>query len=199
MLLWGYIMERVHSDMFGPFVKSTRGNIYILMIVDQFKKLVDCHPVPDQTAETLCKVLVDQFFSRFGMPQIIHSRSRAKVWVLQYFRLCRLLDITRTRTSPYRLACKGRVERYNQSVLHIVRSYLHGHDTEWDQFLPLTWMAIRGSTNINTGFTPNFMMLGRELSIPGEAMETSAHHQHMKKKMRWGWDERLGKLRRNEI
>ena len=72
-------MERVHIDMLGPFVKSTRGNVYILMIVDQFTKWVECHPVPDQTAETVCKTLVDKFFCRFGMPQIIHSDQGLKL------------------------------------------------------------------------------------------------------------------------
>ena len=35
-------------------------------------------------------------------------------------------------------------------------------------------MAIMGTTNRNTGFTPNFMMFGRELSIPDEAFGVHA-------------------------
>ena len=66
-------LERVHIDVLGPFVESRRGNKLILVLVDQFTKWVECYPIPDQTAEVVCRELITNFISRFGVPQQIHS------------------------------------------------------------------------------------------------------------------------------
>ena len=66
-------MERVHMDILGPFPPSESGNRYILLMVDQFTKWVEIHPIPDQTAERTARMAVDQFFSRFGAPLQIHT------------------------------------------------------------------------------------------------------------------------------
>ena len=43
----GYLMERVHIDLLGPFTESSRGNKYILLLIDQFSKWLECAAVPD--------------------------------------------------------------------------------------------------------------------------------------------------------
>jgi hypothetical protein len=45
----GAPMEKVHIDFLGPLPKTLRSNEYILMIVDQFTKWVECIPVPNHT------------------------------------------------------------------------------------------------------------------------------------------------------
>ena len=64
----GACMERVHLDFLGPLPKTKRGNEYVLMIVDQFTKWVECIPPPNQTAEETARAAVDNFFSRLGFP-----------------------------------------------------------------------------------------------------------------------------------
>ena len=46
----GAPLERVHIDITGPFLLSEDGNLYILMVVDQFTKWVECLPMPNQTS-----------------------------------------------------------------------------------------------------------------------------------------------------
>ena len=55
----GVPMERVHLDILGPFPKSHSGNVYILMLVDQFTKWLECYPLSDQNAETIAKAMVE--------------------------------------------------------------------------------------------------------------------------------------------
>ena len=40
----------------------------------------------------------------------------------------------------------------------------------WDQYLPQLAGALRSSVNRSTGYTPNMMMLGREIGLPAELM-----------------------------
>ncbi|XP_072170033.1 uncharacterized protein [Diadema setosum] len=54
----GAPMERVRLDFIGPLPKTTQGNEYILMMVDQFTKWIECVPLPSQTAEVTAQAAV---------------------------------------------------------------------------------------------------------------------------------------------
>ena len=69
----GSPLERVHIDIIGPFTPSSKGNQYVLMIVDQFTKWLKCFPLQHQSAEEVARCVVDHFISRFGCPLEIHT------------------------------------------------------------------------------------------------------------------------------
>ena len=69
----GEPMERVAVDILGPLPVSTRGNRFIIVIADYFTKWVEAYAVPDHKADTVAKTLVNNFFSRFGIPHSIHT------------------------------------------------------------------------------------------------------------------------------
>ena len=69
----GSPMERVHLDVLGPFNISSKGNKYVLGMIDQFTKWLECVPLPDQSAEKIAISAIDKFFCRFGMPLSIHT------------------------------------------------------------------------------------------------------------------------------
>ena len=151
----GVPLERVHIDILGPFVPSRSNNTCILMIVDQFTKWVECFPLPDQTSEVVSRTLVDQFFSRFGIPVYLHADQGRNFEGNLFQNLCSLLEIAKTRTTPYHPKSNGQVERYNRVVLQAIRCYLQGSQNLWDENLPLITMAMRSTINHSTGFTPN--------------------------------------------
>ena len=65
-------MERVHLDILGPFNVSSKGSKYVLGMVDQFSKWLQCVPLLDQSAEKIATAAIDEFFCRFGMLLTIH-------------------------------------------------------------------------------------------------------------------------------
>ncbi len=82
--------------------------------------------------------------------------------------LCEKLEIAKTRTTPYRPSSNGQVERVNRMLLQSIQCYLDGKQQRWDEYLPLIAMSIQATENRFTGFTPNMMMLGREVNTPLE-------------------------------
>ena len=38
--------------------------------------------------------------------------------------MCKLLQIAKTQTTPYKFASNGQVERYNRTILHALRCYI---------------------------------------------------------------------------
>ena len=162
----GAPLERVHMDILGPLVRSQKGNLYILVIVDQFSKWVECIPVPDISAETTARVVVNEFISRFGCPLMIFT-DQGRNFDGELFRcLCKLLEIRKVRTTPYMPAPNGQVERYNRLLCQMIRCFLRHRQNTWDEYLPQLAASIRATPHRQTGFTPNMLMLGREVWSP---------------------------------
>ena len=191
----GSPLERVHVDILGPFNKSPQGNTVVLMVVDQFTKWVECYPLPDQTAERVAKVLVDEFFSRFGCPLSLHTDQGTNFTSSLFLEVCRLLQIAKTRTTAYRPQSNGQVERMNRTLLQMIRSLRLKNIKDWDRYLPQLAGAMRATINRNTGYTANMLMLGREVSKPAEILfgvaeanreprTESEHAQHIAQVMR---------------
>ena len=58
-------MERVRLDYMGPFPLTSKQNVYVLMIVDQFTKWVECVPLQNQSAEETARTTINQSFCHF--------------------------------------------------------------------------------------------------------------------------------------
>jgi transposase InsO family protein len=166
----GAPMERVHIDFMGPLPKTPRGNEHILMMVDQFTKWVECVPLPSQSAEVTARAAVNTFFSRFGCPLQIHSDQGRNFEGKLFSAMCKVLEIHKTRTTPYRPASNGQAERYNRTLMDAVRCFIDGKQANWDLYLPQIASALRSSVNRSTGFTANKLMLGREVNTPSTLM-----------------------------
>ena len=48
----------------------------------------------------------------------------------------------------------------------MIRSYLGENQRNWDEHIPLLTAAYRSTVHPATGFTPNMLMLGREVNLP---------------------------------
>lgn len=72
-------MERVAIDVLGPLPKTDSGNEYILIAQDYFTKWPEAFAIPNQQKKTVAEVLVNEFFSRFGVPIELHSDQREEL------------------------------------------------------------------------------------------------------------------------
>jgi len=115
------------------------------MIMDQFTKWLEVFPLSDQIAKTVAKVTVDMFISRLGCPIEIHTDQGKNVDGNLMRCLCELLQITKTRTTPYHPASNGQVERANRTILQTIRCYLGKKQNEWDKHLQQLAGAIRAT------------------------------------------------------
>lgn len=170
----GYPMERVHLDILGPFRPSEHGNVYILMMIDQFTKWVEMSAIPTQSAEVVAEKFIAHFVSTFGCPLEVHTDQGRNFESNLFKAFCDTLQITKTRTTPYHPSSNGQIERINRTVLQMIRCFIEGKNQSWDRDLPLLTMALHSTENRNTGFTPNQMMLGREVFHPADLIMGTA-------------------------
>ena len=164
----GAPMDRLGIDIMGPLLLSNKGNKYIQVIMDAFTKWVEIRAIPDQTAVTCAEHLVDSMICRFGCPLILHSDQGRNYDGRLIKELCRLLEIRKSRTTPRHPQSNGQTERLNRTIFQMIKAFLKGEQCNWNQHLECLAAAYRAAKHEKTGFTPNFLMLGREVRLPGE-------------------------------
>ncbi|KAJ7998032.1 hypothetical protein DPEC_G00218330 [Dallia pectoralis] len=109
----GALKDRVAVDVLGPFPRTPRGNRFVVVAMDYFTKWPEAYAVPDQEAATVCEVLIEGMFSRFGVPTELHSDQGRNFEAQLFAEMCRQLAIHKTRTTPLRPQSDGLVERFN--------------------------------------------------------------------------------------
>ena len=164
----GAPLDRLCLDVLGPLPLTKSGNRYILVVCDAFTKWAEAFPIPDQTAKTCASVLVREVISRFGCPLELHTDQGRNFDGEIFKELSEVLHIRKTRTSPHHPQCNGQCERFNRTLLSMIRSYIGGQQETWDQHLSSLTAAYRSTLHESTGFSPNLMMLGREVRLPRE-------------------------------
>jgi hypothetical protein len=166
----GCPLDRLATDIMGPLPRTPRNNRYILVVTDHFTKWVEVFPVPDFTAKTCASIILNEVISRFGCPCDIHSDQGTNYESNLFQELCQLLEIRKTRTTPANPKCNGQTERFNKTLIRMIKAYLKTEQTDWDLHLGCLAAAYRATPNESTGLTPNLLMLGREVRLPAELM-----------------------------
>ena len=164
----GNVLDRLSTDFLGPLPYTPRGNRYILTVTDHFSRWVEIIPVPDQTAETTARVILNEVIARFGCPISIHSDQGSNYESKIFSELCEMLEIKKTRTTSRNPKGNGQTERYNKTLIRMIRAYLSDNQTDWDLNLGCLAAAYRATPNETTKLTPNLLMLGREVRLPAE-------------------------------
>ena len=158
----------VATDYIGPLPVTNRGNRYILVLTDIFSKYVEVPAVPDQTAETCATRILNDFIARRGCPLSILSDQGRNYESNIFKELCRMLEIKKMRTSPRNPKCNGQTERFNRTLVRMIKAYLCQEQDEWDLHLGCLAGAYRATPNESTGLTPNLLTMGREVRLPSE-------------------------------
>lgn len=171
--------EKIAIDIMGPLEETSRGNKVIMVVCDYFTKWVEAYALPNQEAYTVADTLVTEFICRFGVPLQIHTDQGPDFESNLFQGVCKALDITKTRTTPYRPQSDGLVERMNRSLQQMLAIFVNDHRDDWDDHLPFVTMAYRATTHASTGCSANLMMFGRENYIPIDVMVGPPPHSTM--------------------
>ena len=157
--------ERIAADL-TELPTTSRGNRYVLVVMDYFTKYVNLFPLPDQKATTVAKCLFDGYIRQHGIPESIHTDQGRQFEAQLIQSLCQELGIAKTRTSPYHPQSDGMVERFNRTLKRELGKRLAQAAGEWDQVLGQVELAYNTTPHSSTGFTPFFLVHGREARLP---------------------------------
>ena len=162
----GYPLQLVAVDILGPLPRTSDGNSYILVAEDYFTRWLEAWPVPNQEAKTVARKLMDEMFFRFSLPDQILSDQGRQFESAIVTELCSLLQIHKSRTTPYHPQGDGLVERSNRTLLNMLSIVVKGHPNTWESHLRAVCMAYNTSKQPTTGYSPFFLMFGRRARLP---------------------------------
>ena len=161
-----YPIQRVAVDIVGPFPETDRGNLYVLVAADYFTRWVEAYAIPNQEAATVASKLVDEMFCRFSIPEQLHSDQGRQFESSVMQEVGQILQIHKTRTTPYHPQSDGLVERFNRTLIDMLATTVGDHPREWERHLSKLCMAYNTSVHSSTGFTPFYLMFGRQAKLP---------------------------------
>ena len=130
---------------------------------------MEAYPLPDSLAKTVAKALVDGFFSRFGVPFWLKSDNGPQFKSDLFKELCILLEVEPRKSTAFHPQGNSRAERMVKVVGNLLASFCTSQK-RWDEQLPLLTLAYRSTIHETTGYTPNYLMLGREVFLPRDIM-----------------------------
>eukprot|EP00731_Ephydatia_muelleri_P022337 Em0014g928a len=154
----------------APIPETETGSRYVLVAVDHFTKWAEAYGIPNQEAATVARKLVDEMFCRFSPLEQLHSDQGRQFESELVKEVCKLLEIKKTHTTPYHPQCNGIVERFNRTLLGMLATMVDSYPSSWEQNIRRVCLAYNSSVHASTGFSPFFLMFGRQVKLPVDLM-----------------------------
>jgi hypothetical protein len=155
-------------DFIGPLPLTPRKNKYIITAVDYCTKWPIARAVEDCSAEAAARFLEQEIISQFGMPEEIVSDRGAAFSSAILKNFLNNFRVKHLMTSAYHPRTNGAVERLNGEIGRTLRKYCIHDKTLWDEYIAQTMLALRIRLHSSTGYSPFYLVYGRNARIPGD-------------------------------
>lgn len=150
-------------DAVGPLIETPRGNIYILVFADYFTRWVEAFPVAALDTITFVNTMIDGVISRHGVPERLLS-DRGSNFTSELARsLYETLGIKKLFGAAYHPQTQGLVERFNGTLIGMLKMYVGETQRDWDLYLPRVLFAYRTSYHEALRDSPFFRFMGESL------------------------------------
>ena len=191
-------MQIVHIDFLTIESGKKDKDHNVLVITDQFTRFAQAFVTTSQTAHTTTKTLWDKYFVYYGFPEMIISDQGRNFQSRVISELCILGRVKKLRTSPYHPQGNGQCERFNSTLLSMLGTLPPEGKATWTDKVGTLVHAYNSTKNAITGFSPHYLMFGREpklpldvtLGLPNPGMEAVIHAKYVKQlqnRLKWSY------------
>ena len=158
-------LEIVAID-FTRLEMSRDGYEDVLVITDVFTKWVVAVPVKDQSAETVVRLLIDEWILNFGAPTQLHSDQGRNFESRLVGLLCHHYGIHKSRTNPYHPSGNGVCERFNATMHQLLRTLPENDKASWPKHVKELVYYYNTTRHRSTGHSPFTLLYGRAPTLP---------------------------------
>lgn len=172
---------------------DSKGMNSVLVVTDHFTRYAQAFPSKNQTAQTVAKILVEKYFIHYGLPARIHSDQGRDFESCLIRDLLQLMGIRKSRTTPYHPLGDPQPERFNRTLLSMLGTLSQEKRRQWSQHVGYLVHAYNSTKCDATGYSPYFLMFGREARLPvdlcfgtatdGQCEKESQYVARMKKEL----------------
>lgn len=187
--------QMIAADLMGPFPRSMKGFKYILVVTDTFSKYSILIPLRSATSQAVAKHIEEDLFMIYGVPRYFISDNGSEFTgnpmksLLQQYKVKAMLNASRhPQANP--------TERVNQTIGTMLRTFVGNNHRHWDRNLAHIGFALRTAVHETTGYSPAFLMFGRELTSSGDEFDVLHSEDLPPVEGAQGYSEKLKTLRR---
>lgn len=158
----------LHADHLGPFVRSKKGNMYILVIIDAFTKYINIRAVRDTKTMTAIRIFKEHF-CYFGVPSRLITDRGSCFTSAKFKEFTNKMNIKHIQNAVATPRANGQVERFNRTIADALSTKCHDkNDNIWDTYLGDIQLGINTTINKTTAKSPSELLFGCRLVNPSE-------------------------------
>ena len=169
--------------------RSSGGYEYILVVMDHFTRYAQTYATRNKSARTVAQKLYNDFILRFGFPLKIHHDQGGEFENRLHQELEKLWGVEHSCTTPYHPQGNGQVERFNWTLMGMLRTLPATQRSRWADNLNQVVHAYNCTRHETTGYSPFFLLYGCHPRLPIDLIfgtETQdAHKNHSQYVIKW--------------
>ena len=158
-------LELVHLDYLQ--MEPSKGNTEnVLLVTDYFTRHAQAYPSKTQTALATAKLLWNNFIIHYGFPTNVISDQGYNFESELIANLYQVAGVQKLRTNPYHPQTNGQCEWFNSTLLNMIGTLTPEQKKDWKTYVPAMVHAYNCMWNAATGYSPYYLLFGRELRLP---------------------------------
>ena len=191
-------MELVHMDYLTIEHGRTGQDVNILIITDHYSRFAQAVKTSNQTAFTTAQAAYDHFFSKYGFPEKIVTDQGTNFESHLFKDLCKAAKITKLRTTSCHPQGNGNSERFNYTLINMIRTLEQEHKVKWTTHLNTLCSAYNSTVHSSTVFSPYWLMVERKqrlvvdlnlgTNLPELGLSSSSKYiQDLERRLQWSY------------
>ena len=135
-------MEFICMDLVGPIhPPSSRGNKYVLTVIDMLTGFTIAVPIKNKNAETICEAYRDNIYCVFGGSSRMLTDNGSEFKNKEMQKVCDTLGLKHIFSPVYTPQSNGRLEGWHRFFKACIAKHIRSGGVEWDELVPLAFSA----------------------------------------------------------
>ena len=104
-------------------------------MIDGLTGWAEAVPIADHSAATCARAVYAEWIACYDVPEQLHSDRGTQFESALFTELCATLNVDKTRTTAYRPQANGKCERFNLTLVTMLRRAVQRRPYDWEPLL----------------------------------------------------------------
>ena len=160
--------DKIAIDLVSDLNISASGNQHILTIIDHLTGWPEAFPIPDEKADTIVCVFINNYLPIHMCPHFILSDNGTEFKNQLMDNVLQQLGIDHIFSAPYHPQSNGKLEVFHKYLKPTLKKLCEKDPDNWDKYINQVLASYCVTPHLATAETPFFLVYGRDpnLSLP---------------------------------